>query len=58
MFQSTEVQYQGTKNKKVYAVLFDTCSLMMIPCGMKHAGIFRITIRSKHLRKNIVHFVG
>jgi hypothetical protein len=29
---------------KFYAVLFDTCSLMMIPCGLKHVGILSVII--------------
>jgi hypothetical protein len=44
MFHSTRDHYQGTKNNKVYAVLFDTCSLMMIPCGLKYAGILTVII--------------
>jgi len=39
------------------AILFVTCSLMMIPCGSKHVEIL-VAIQYEHPRKNVVHFIG
>jgi hypothetical protein len=37
-------------------VWFD--SLMMIPSGLKHVGIFSLILYYKHLRNNTVHSVS
>lgn len=41
-----------------YAVLLLFGSVMIIPCGSKHVGIFIVVVRYKYLRNNIVHFFG
>lgn len=53
-----QVSNNVTKNVfKFCAVLFDTCSVMMIPCGLKNLGILTVKIYYKYLKKNVVHFV-
>ena len=42
----------------VFVILFHTCSLMMIACGLKHVGMLCAIKSYKHLKKNTVHFVG
>jgi len=32
------------KEAKFYAVLFDTYSLMMMPCGLKHVAILSVIV--------------
>jgi len=41
-----------------YVLLLLLGSLLMVPCGSKHVGIFRATLRYTNLRKKSVNFVG
>jgi len=41
-----------------YAVLLLFDSLMIVPCGLKHVGIFFVVLQYKYRRNKFVHFVG
>jgi hypothetical protein len=43
---------------KFYGIMFDICSLIIVPCKLKHAEILSVLIQYKHAKKNTVQLVG
>jgi len=37
--------------------MFDICSLIIVPCKLKHVEILSVLIQYKYARKNTVQFV-
>jgi hypothetical protein len=42
----------------IYAVLIRFYSMIIVPCGSKHIGMFTLILKCKYLKDNFVHYFG